>query len=236
VKRQRGTTSGEIVETNPEEAIVGFFSMDGASEAVLSNQFDLKEEMSLTIKLARSEDPQVSVAGLKLFRSIVRDVAKANGLMAQISEVRERKGDDGTTVRQVVSTNNLVNRLTNTKVDPRYGEPKEHLQHHGVRSTQGDPVLGGDAGAGDHAVLLGGPGAPGDPGPGVDGSAKLPRAVLDDLGRTLREKGGPQDTADTLGEPDAVLLSGEPVESGSETGGDGHREGRHVLDADGAGE
>ena len=121
---------GEIV-VPADDAIVGFYSMDGAGSGILSSKFDAREEMEITLRHARDPDPKISLAGLRHFRTILKDVTTANGVVGSMSEVRESTSEDGSKVRQVVSTNKLISRIKEgrTRVQNHDSE-KGHLEHH----------------------------------------------------------------------------------------------------------
>ena len=121
------TKKNEIVKPEPPDAVLGFFSVEGPSAGIQASAFDVREEMELTIRHARDPDPKISLAGLRHFRTILKDVANANGLVGSIQEVRENKSEDGTTVKQVVSTNALLSRLQERR---HASTIEDHLEHH----------------------------------------------------------------------------------------------------------
>jgi len=125
------TAKGNIQKPNPDDAIVGFFSMEGAAQGILASRFDAREEMEITVRHARDPDPKISLAGLRHLRSILKDVATANGIVGSMSEVRESTGEDGSKVRQVVSTNKLISRIKEGRTRVQNHDPeKGHLEHH----------------------------------------------------------------------------------------------------------
>jgi hypothetical protein len=102
---------GEVVKSTPDDAVVGFFSMDGAAAGIQASMFDVKEEVETTIQHIRDADAKISLAGLRHFRTIMKDVAQANGLVGKVSEVHNATNPDGTPVRRVLSTQTLLHRL-----------------------------------------------------------------------------------------------------------------------------
>lgn len=117
----------EIIKPQPEDAVLGFFSTEGANSGIQASAFDAREEMEITLRHARDPDPKISLAGLRHFRTILKDIANANGLVGSIQEVRENKSEDGTTVKQVVSTNALLSRLQERRHATTI---EDHLEHH----------------------------------------------------------------------------------------------------------
>tara|TARA_Y100000592_G_scaffold25012_2_gene39289 strand:+ start:9183 stop:9710 length:528 start_codon:yes stop_codon:yes gene_type:complete len=122
---------GQIKTPDPDDAIVGFFTMEGPAQGILASRFDAREEMEITIRHARDPDPKISLAGLRHLRTILKDVATANGVVGSMSEVRESTGEDGSKVRQVVSTNKLISRIKEGRTRVQNHNPeKGHLEHH----------------------------------------------------------------------------------------------------------
>ena len=133
---------GQIKKPEPDEAIVGFFTMDGAAQGLLASRFDAREEMEITLRHARDPDPKISLAGLRHLRSILKDVATANGIVGSMSEVRESTGEDGSKVRQVVSTNKLINRIKEGRTRVQNHNPeKGHLEHHSAQEARAEEPL-----------------------------------------------------------------------------------------------
>jgi len=161
---------GEIIPA-ADDAVVGFYTMDGPASGILASKFDAREEMEITLRHARDPDPKISLAGLKHFRSILKDITTANGVVGSMSEVRETTGEDGSKVRQVVSTNKLIDRIKEGRTRVQNHDPeKGHLEHHSPQersaeepiddrsrepSKQSDPPTtnsvrpSGDSGSGD---------------------------------------------------------------------------------------
>tara|TARA_R110002020_G_scaffold245541_3_gene459262 strand:- start:456 stop:983 length:528 start_codon:yes stop_codon:yes gene_type:complete len=133
---------GQIKKPDPDDAIVGFFTMDGASQGLLASRFDAREEMELTLRHARDPDPKISLAGLRHLRSILKDVATANGIVGSMSEVRETTDEDGSKVRQVVSTNKLINRIKEGRTRVQNHDPeKGHLEHHSPQEIRAEEPI-----------------------------------------------------------------------------------------------
>ena len=121
---------GEIIPA-ADDAVVGFYTMDGPASGILASKFDAREEMEITLRHARDPDPKISLAGLRHFRTILKDITTANGVVGSMSEVRETTGEDGSKVRQVVSTNKLIDRIKEGRTRVQNHDPeKGHLEHH----------------------------------------------------------------------------------------------------------
>jgi hypothetical protein len=84
---------GEIIPA-ADDAVVGFYTMDGPASGILASKFDAREEMEITLRHARDPDPKISLAGLRHFRTILKDITTANGVVGSMSEVRETTGED----------------------------------------------------------------------------------------------------------------------------------------------
>ena len=89
---------GQIKKPEPDEAIVGFFTMDGAAQGLLASRFDAREEMEITLR-----------------------------------------HEDGSKVRQVVSTNKLINRIKEGRTRVQNHNPeKGHLEHHSAQEARAE--------------------------------------------------------------------------------------------------
>jgi hypothetical protein len=182
-------TQGAIVETDPTEAFVGFYSMDDASTGILSRDFDIKEEFRSIIDLVRHPDPRIKLQAHRQFRSMLREVASANGLVGRATEVREISDGQGNRITQSRATNLLTNRLRRSNERER-SITTGNLSHHPsalsssesrVQPADADgpsptDALGSgsppdDGGEGSNRLLLEGSHAAGELGDGRDHSA-----------------------------------------------------------------
>jgi hypothetical protein len=140
-KRIQPKQSGEVVRP-VDEVVAGFFSLDGASMGIAASKFDVREEIETTLRHARDPDPKISLAGLKHFRAILKDITSANGLVGKMSEVRETTGEDGSKVRQVVSTNKLISRIKEGRTRVQNHNPeKGHLEHHSPQERSSEEPI-----------------------------------------------------------------------------------------------
>lgn len=106
--------------------IGGFFDLSGAALAIQSDQFTLQEETSTLIGHIRSPDPNVSLRAQKQFRSLINDLAKANGLFGHVQDTVEKVGGDGTTLRRVQTTQRLMGAIVNRNTHA--SSPQERVQ------------------------------------------------------------------------------------------------------------
>lgn len=132
---------GEIIPA-ADDAVVGFYTMDGPASGILASKFDAREEMEITLRHARDPDPKISLAGLRHFRAILKDITTANGVVGSMSEVRETTGEDGSKVRQVVSTNKLIDRIKEGRTRVQNHNPeKGHLEHHSPQEVRAEEPI-----------------------------------------------------------------------------------------------
>jgi len=82
----KNPTQGTIQKTTSEDVITSFYGLDGAAAAIKASSFDLMEEMNTIIQHARDPDPKVSLAALKQFRSVMKEVVNSNGMMGTIQQ------------------------------------------------------------------------------------------------------------------------------------------------------
>ena len=133
---------GQITKPDPDDAIVGFFTMEAPAQGLLASKFDAREEMEITLRHARDPDPKISLAGLRHLRAILKDVATANGVVGSMSEVRETTGEDGSKVRQVVSTNKLISRIKEGRQRVQnHNSEKGHLEHHSPQEVRAEEPI-----------------------------------------------------------------------------------------------
>jgi len=85
-KLTKTTTQGKIKKISPEEVITSFYGLDGASSAIKASSFDLMEEMNTIIQHTRDPDPKVSLAALKQFRSVMKEIVATNGMIGVIQQ------------------------------------------------------------------------------------------------------------------------------------------------------
>ena len=100
-------TNGVIAHQNVD-GIRGFYTGHGAELSIMANEFDAREEMDTIIRHVRDRDPKVSLAALRLFRAVTRDIAVANGQFAKVSQ--EEIGPDGVT-RRMTTTTTLMDKV-----------------------------------------------------------------------------------------------------------------------------
>ena len=108
-KMMKNPTQGIIQKTTAEEVITSFYGLDGASAAIKASSFDLMEEMSTIIQHARDPDPKVSLAALKQFRSVMKEITNNNGMFATIQQT-EMVNEN---VSRTMSSSTLLSNLRN---------------------------------------------------------------------------------------------------------------------------
>ena len=82
----KNSTQGTIQKTTSEDVITSFYGLDGAAAAIEASTFDLMEEMTMIIQHTRDPDPKVSLAALKQFRSVMKEVVNSNGMIGTIQQ------------------------------------------------------------------------------------------------------------------------------------------------------
>ena len=108
-KMMKTPTQGIVQKTTAEEVITSFYGLDGASAAIKASSFDLMEEMSTIIQHARDPDPKVSLAALKQFRSVMKEITNNNGMFATIQQT-EMVNEN---VSRTMSSSTLLSNLRN---------------------------------------------------------------------------------------------------------------------------
>jgi len=105
----KNPTQGTIQKTTPEDVITSFYGLDGAASALQASNFDLMEEMSTIIQHSRDPDPKVSLAALKQFRSVMKEITNNNGMFATIQQTEMI--DENTS--RTMSSSTLLTNLRN---------------------------------------------------------------------------------------------------------------------------
>ena len=105
----KNPTQGKIQKTTSEDVITSFYGLDGAAAAIKASSFDLMEEMNTIIQHARDPDPKVSLAALKQFRSVMKEVVNSNGMIGTIQQT-EVVNDN---VSRTMSSSTLLTNLRN---------------------------------------------------------------------------------------------------------------------------
>ena len=108
-KMMKNPTQGIVQKPTAEEVITSFYGLDGASAAIKASSFDLMEEMSTIIQHARDPDPKVSLAALKQFRSVMKEITNNNGMFATIQQT-EMVNEN---VSRTMSSSTLLSNLRN---------------------------------------------------------------------------------------------------------------------------
>tara|TARA_R100000995_G_scaffold79374_1_gene50407 strand:+ start:487 stop:987 length:501 start_codon:yes stop_codon:yes gene_type:complete len=99
------------ISKQKDEGVLAFFGMDPVSDAIQASRFDVQEEIETLITWARDSDPKVSLPALKHLRSVLREVAQANGLFGTVQQTKSVE-DQGQTLTSTVSTHTLLSNLT----------------------------------------------------------------------------------------------------------------------------
>jgi len=127
-------TQGTIQKTTPEEVITSFYGLSGAAAAIKASSFDLMEEFNTIIQHARDPDPKVSLAALKQFRSVMKEITNNNGMFATIQQT-EMVSEN---VSRTMSSSTLLTNLRNKNGE--ISNQKEIEQNHEIirPKTDGD--------------------------------------------------------------------------------------------------
>ena len=122
----KNPTQGTIQKTTPEDVITSFYGLDGAASALQASNFDLMEEMSTIIQHSRDPDPKVSLAALKQFRSVMKEITNNNGMFATIQQTEMI--DENTS--RTMSSSTLLTNLRNQNGE--ISDQKEIEQKHEI--------------------------------------------------------------------------------------------------------
>ena len=96
--------------TKPDPGVASFFGIEPISDAMRASRFDVHEEIETLIAWARDSDPKVSLPALKQLRTVMKDIAAANGLFGKVQQTRSVEGETQK-VTSTVSTHALLSNL-----------------------------------------------------------------------------------------------------------------------------
>ena len=104
--------NGKITKANaPKDlGVSGFFGLDPVSSAIKASRFDVQEEIEILITLVRDADPKVQLPALKHLRTVLKEVATANGLFGTVQETRSVDSGDQK-ISSTLSTQTLLSNL-----------------------------------------------------------------------------------------------------------------------------
>ena len=125
-KLMKNPTQGKIQKTTCEDVITSFYGLSGAAAAIKASSFDLMEEMNTIIQHARDPDPKVSLAALKQFRSVMKEITNNNGMFATIQQTEMISEN----VSRTMSSSTLLTNLRNQNGE--ISDQKEIEQKHEI--------------------------------------------------------------------------------------------------------
>lgn len=95
-----------------EAVIRSMFSIDGAAAAIQRSGFDVEEEMSMYIDIARnSVEDGTRLAALQRLNRRVREIAEVNGMISTGSVRMVSHEENGTRIEQVRSESRLLSKV-----------------------------------------------------------------------------------------------------------------------------
>ena len=103
-------TQGTIQKVTSEEIITSFYGLDGAAAAIKASTFDIMEEMNTIIQHVRDPDPKVSLPALRQFRSVMKEVIGANGMIGIVQQTETLPDSN---ISRTMSSSTLLTSLRN---------------------------------------------------------------------------------------------------------------------------
>ena len=101
----------ETIE-NGEDVIRAMFSIDGVAAAIQRSGFDVEEEVSMYIDIARNSlEDNTRLAALQRLNRRVREVAEVNGMISTGSVRMVSHEEDGTLVERTRSESRLLSQV-----------------------------------------------------------------------------------------------------------------------------
>jgi hypothetical protein len=97
---------------NGEDVIRSMFSIDGAAAAIQRSGFDVEEEFSMYIDIARnSVEDNTRLAALQRLHRRTREIAEVNGMISTGSVRMVSHEEDGTLIEQTRSESRLLSQV-----------------------------------------------------------------------------------------------------------------------------
>tara|TARA_R100000655_G_scaffold104658_1_gene152142 strand:+ start:1344 stop:1724 length:381 start_codon:yes stop_codon:yes gene_type:complete len=108
-----------------EEVITSFYGLDGAAAAIKASNFDVMEEIATLIQHTRDPDPKVSLPALRQFRSVMKEIVGANGMIGTVTQTE--KLPESNVSRSMSSSALLTNlRNQNDKIEDQNQKESNH--------------------------------------------------------------------------------------------------------------
>jgi hypothetical protein len=105
-------TSKKPTIENGEDVIRAMFSIDGAAAAIQRSGFDVEEEMTMYIDIARNSiEDNTRLAALHRLNRRVREIAEVNGMISTGSVRMVSHEEDGTRIEQVRSESRILSQV-----------------------------------------------------------------------------------------------------------------------------
>lgn len=128
---------------NGEDVIRSMFSIDGAAAAIQRSGFDIEEEFSMYIDIARNSlEDNTRLAALQRLHRRTREIAEVNGMISTGSVRMVSHEEDGTLIEQTRSESRLLSQVRGFNLPGTSGIAKRVL-------PPADPGTSGAAPAGD---------------------------------------------------------------------------------------
>jgi hypothetical protein len=101
----------ETIE-NGEDVIRSMFSIDGVAAAIQRSGFDVEEEVTMYIDIARNSlEDNTRLAALQRLNRRVREIAEVNGMISTGSVRMVSHEEDGTLIEQTRSESRLLSQV-----------------------------------------------------------------------------------------------------------------------------
>ena len=121
----KNPTQGKMSKVTSEEVITSFYGLDGAAAAIKASNFDVMEEIATLIQHTRDPDPKVSLPALRQFRSVMKEIVGANGMIGTVTQTE--KLPESNVSRSMSSSALLTNlRNQNDKIEDQNQKESNH--------------------------------------------------------------------------------------------------------------
>ena len=129
-----------IIVPGEQHSVTSFYAASEVEYALQNARFDLHEEMTILMRHIRDPDPKTSLAALRQFRMILKEVAVLSGMMGRVKQTEMERDGSVTTTREI-ATETLLGRM---EAHNNAAQSKELPDHERYPSTVDGSEEGSD--------------------------------------------------------------------------------------------
>jgi hypothetical protein len=107
----------KVESQDGEDVIRSMFSIDGAAAAISRSGFDVEEEVTMYIDIARNSlEDNTRLAALQRLNRRIREIAEVNGMISTGSVRMVSHEEDGTRIEQTRSESRILSQVRGLRI------------------------------------------------------------------------------------------------------------------------